>query len=141
MSFYIFAVYEQLKAIFLLLHQSQVKLKASFYKKLSAVSPFPGLFAFISSTHLVIRLYRFRNKHSILCLCSTSQEDHRITISAGKAGGDLGNGKLGQPGSGTVTPLSVPEEPLKTLLSSKELGFCNAVQAVSAEALSWPAQD
>lgn len=61
-------------------------------------------------------------------------------ISAGKAGGDLGNGKPSQPGSGTVTPLSVPGEPLKTLLSSKELGFCSTLQAVSAKALSWPAQ-
>lgn len=104
------------------------------------VSPFPCLFASISSTHLVIRLYIFWNKYGGLCLCSTSQDGHGTIISAGKAGGDLGNGKRGQPGSGTVTPLSIPGEPLKTLLSSKELGFCNALQAVSAKALSWPAQ-
>lgn len=58
----------------------------------------------------------FWNKHCIFCLRSTSQEKHRVMISAGEVRVVLGSVKLGQAGSWTVTPLSVPGETLQTPL-------------------------
>lgn len=72
----------------------------------------------------------FWNKHCIPCLHSISKDGHSKTANSGEGRGNLGKGKLDQPGSWAMTQLSDP-------CTRKNSFFCNALRA---KILKWPAK-